>query len=324
LSPAALSSAGFGTFGVLAVVAVLGFVGFEQAPVLAEEARRPRRTIPAATYAALGVIAVVYAGAAWAMAAHTGDRHVVAAAGQEGPGLLFGLGSGGLSQAAQMLFLTSLFAAALAFHNTTWRYMFALAREGVLPAALARTGASNIPKTASLVQSVTGLVTICVFALAGWPPMAVMFFWLGTTGGFGVLVLLAATSVAVVAFFGRDPHGEGPFARVTAPFAAFVLLTGIVVLAVRHYNLLLGAAPGAVASWALPRGYAVVAAIGAGWGCSCGRAAPRCMPPSGSARTPSPARPAPPSGTPGDRSPGHPRRPRGRRNTGPGDRGCVL
>src|ERR1700689_2574133 len=72
LSPAALGSAGFGTFGVLAVVAVLGFVGFEQAPVLAEEARRARRTIPLATYLALGVIAVVYAGVSWAMAARNG------------------------------------------------------------------------------------------------------------------------------------------------------------------------------------------------------------------------------------------------------------
>ena len=63
LSPAALTSAGFGTFGVLAVVAVLGFVGFEQAPVLAEEARNARRTVPVATYVALGMIAVVYAGA---------------------------------------------------------------------------------------------------------------------------------------------------------------------------------------------------------------------------------------------------------------------
>ena len=68
LSPAGLGSAGWQTCGVLAVIAVLGFVGFEQAPVLAEEARRPRRTIPAATYTALAVIAVVYAGAAWAMA----------------------------------------------------------------------------------------------------------------------------------------------------------------------------------------------------------------------------------------------------------------
>ena len=34
------------------------FVGFEQAPVLAEEARNPRRTIPAATYTALAAIGV--------------------------------------------------------------------------------------------------------------------------------------------------------------------------------------------------------------------------------------------------------------------------
>src|ERR1700676_4708958 len=132
LSPAALTSAGPGTIGVLAVVAVLGFVGFEQAPVLAEEARNAQRTIPVATYVALGMIAVVYAAASWAMAAHTGDSHVVAAAGQQGPGLLFGLGgSGTLSQAAQWLFLTSLFAAALAFHNVVWRYMYALGRESV-------------------------------------------------------------------------------------------------------------------------------------------------------------------------------------------------
>ena len=72
LSPSALTSGGFSTFGVLAVVAVLGFVGFEQAPVLAEEARNPRRTVPAATYLALGAIAVVYAGASWAMAVGTG------------------------------------------------------------------------------------------------------------------------------------------------------------------------------------------------------------------------------------------------------------
>jgi amino acid transporter len=266
LSPAALNSAGFGTFGVLAVVAVLGFVGFEQAPVLAEEARHPRRTIPVATYVALGVIAVVYAGVSWAMAAHTGQAHVVAAAGKQGPGLLFGLGGSVLSQLAQVLFLTSLFAAALAFHNCCWRYMFALGREGVLPSALARTGGNNIPKTASLAQSLTGLVTIAIYAIGGWPPMTYLFFWLGTTGGFGILVLLALTAVAVMAFFDRDPHGEGTWVRLTAPALAAVLLTGIVVLAVLHYNTLLGVPPGAVAAWALPASYTVVAAIGVGWG----------------------------------------------------------
>ena len=76
---------------------------------------------------------------------------------QQGPGLLFGLGGGWLSQAAQLLFLTSLFAAALAFHNVVWRYMYALGRESVLPAALGRTGGNNIPKAASLTQSAIGL-----------------------------------------------------------------------------------------------------------------------------------------------------------------------
>ena len=266
LSPAALTSAGFGTFGVLAVVAVLGFVGFEQAPVLAEEARNARRTIPVTTYLALGMIAVLYAGASWAMAAHNGDSHVVTAAGQQGPGLLFGLGgSGGLSQAAQLLFLTSLFAAALAFHNVVWRYMYALGRESVLPAALGRTGGNNIPKAASLTQSVTGLAVIVAYALAGWQPMTQLFFWLGTTGGYGILILLALTAVAVIAFFARDPRGENAWRRLIAPALAAVLLGGIVILATVHYATLLGVPSGSPAAWALPSSYAAVAAGGLGW-----------------------------------------------------------
>jgi amino acid transporter len=267
LSPAALTSAGFGTFGVLAVVAVLGFVGFEQAPVLAEEARNVRRTIPAATYLALGMIAVVYAGASWAMAARNGNSQVVAAARGQGPGLLFGLsGSGLLAQAAQWLFLTSLFAAALAFHNAVWRYIFALGRENVLPAALGRTGRNNIPKAASLAQSVTGLAVIVAYALAGLQPMTQLFFWLGTTGGFGIMILLALTALAVIVFFARDPRGETPWPRLIAPALAAILLAGIVVLAVQHYATLLGVPAGATAAWALPGSYAVVAAAGLAWG----------------------------------------------------------
>jgi amino acid transporter len=266
LSPAGLTSAGFGTFGVLAVVAVLGFVGFEQAPVLAEEARNARRTIPVATYFALGMIAVVYAGASWAMAAHAGDSRVVAAAARQGPGLLFGLGDSALSQAAQWLFLTSLFAAALAFHNVVWRYMYALGRENVLPAALGRTGGNNIPKAASLAQSATGLVVIVAYAAAGWDPMTRLFFWLGTTGGFGILVLLAATAAAVIAFFARDPRGENAWRRLIAPALAAIALAGIVVLAVAHYAALLGVPAGATAAWALPASYAVIAVAGLGWG----------------------------------------------------------
>jgi amino acid transporter len=265
LSPSALTSAGFGTAGVLAVVAVLGFTGFEQAPVLAEEAKHPHRTIPVTTYLALGVIGIVYAGSAWAMAAHAGDRDIVASAAEQGPGLLFSLGGGFLSQTAQWLFLTSLFAAMLAFHNCVWRYAFALSREGVLPGALSRTGTNNIPATASLAQSATGLAVIAAFALAGASPMQDLFFDLGTTGGFGVLLLYALTSAAVIAFFARYPRQETAWARLIAPGLAAILLTSIAVLAVTHYATLLGVAPGSVAAWALPASYGAVAVLGLAW-----------------------------------------------------------
>jgi amino acid transporter len=266
LSPADLTTHSFGTFGVLAVVAILGYVGFEQAPVLAEEAKNARRTVPLATYVALGLIAIVYAGASWAMAVDAGTSHVVAAAASQGPGLLFGLGGRLLSQTAQLLFLTSLFAAALAFHNTTWRYMFALGREHVLPPVLGRTGANNIPRAASLVQSGTALVVIVFYAAVGLDPMSRLFFWLGTTGGLGILLLLALTAVAIVVFFIRGSRGETIWRRLVAPLLAAVLLTGIVILAIGHYATLLGVPPSSWAAWALPGGYGVAAVVGLAWG----------------------------------------------------------
>ena len=134
------------------------------------------------------------------------------------------------------LFLTSLFAAALAFHNCVWRYVFALGRENVLPAALGRTGANNIPKAASLAQSATGLAVIAVYALAGAAPMTrPVLLARAPPAGSGIIVLLAATSVAVIVFFARDPRGENAWRRLIAPALAAVLLAGIVVLAVQHY-----------------------------------------------------------------------------------------
>ena len=296
LSPGSLGSAGWGIFGVLAVVAGLGFVGFEQAPVLAEETKNPRRTIPAATYLALAVIAVVYAGAAWAMAAHAGPSRVVAAAAAQGPGLLFGMGGNAVAQTAQCLFMTSLFAALLAFHNAVWRYVFAVSRERVLPAFLSRTGANSIPKAASLAQSLTGLAVIVIYALGGWAPMADLFFWLGTTGGFGILILLAMTSVAVIRFFGTGPGagtGETPWARMTAPALSAVSLAVIVVMAVMHYATCSASRPAARRHGCCPPASRPLPRPGCAGRRSSGPGARTSMPPSDLARRPSPATSSP-------------------------------
>lgn len=265
LSPATWTSAG--AAGVLAVIALTGFVGFEQSPVLGEEAKNPKRTIPAATAAALAAIAVLYAVAAWAMVVHAGRSHVAAAAAAQGPGLLYSLSSSSaLANTAQLMFMTSLFAAALSYHNVTWRYLFSLSREGVLPSAFSRTSRNSIPRAASVTQSASGLVVIALFAVTGWPPMSGLFFGGGATGGLGVMILLAITSVAVIRYFGRYPGTEGAWVRVTAPAVSFLLLTGAVVLAVWHYGTLLGTAPGNPAAWLLPSAYGVAALAGLTWG----------------------------------------------------------
>jgi amino acid transporter len=267
LSPATLTASGAGAIGVLAVIAGLAFVGFEQSPVLGEEAKNPARTIPAATYTALAAIAVLYACAAWAMQAHTGPARVAAAAAAQGPGLLYGLSSSGaLAQTAQVLFITSLFAAALSYHNVTWRYMFSLSREGVLPGALSQTSRTSIPRAASITQSLSALAVIAIFALAGWPAMNGLFFGGGALGGLGVMILLAATSVAVIRYFGRQPGTASVWARAIAPAASALLLAAAIVLATTHFGTLLGTAPGNPATWLLPATFAAAALAGLGWG----------------------------------------------------------
>jgi amino acid transporter len=181
---------------------------------------------------------------------------------------MFSMGGTTVAGIAQLLFLTSLFAAALAFHNACWRYTFSLSRERVLPAFLSRTGASSVPVAASLAQSLTGLAVILVFAAGGWPPMSDLFFAFGTTGGLGILILLALTSVAVIFFF-ADGEGararESGWARLIAPALSAVILAAIVVLAVAHYATLLGVSPGSPAAWMLPAAFAVAAAVGLAW-----------------------------------------------------------
>jgi amino acid transporter len=265
LSPGGLF--GHAGVGALLVTALLGYVGFEAAAVFSEEARVPRRTVPIATYVSVLVIGGVYTLASWAMSVHYGDGQVAAVAGQQGPGMLFAMSSDWVAEVATVLFMTSLFAAMLSFHNAVGRYMFALGRERVLPAVLGRTEArSGAPRIASLTQSAVGLGVIVVYALAGWDPAVRLFFWLGTTGAFGVLCLLAATSIAVIRFFARTRLGEGIWQRLIAPALATVALIAMVWAGVANYPTLLGVEPGSVEAWALPGIFAVAAVVGIVYG----------------------------------------------------------
>ena len=210
LSPANLFESGV---GAILALAILGFIGFETAVVYSEESRNPKRTVAIATYMSILVVAVVYTLSSWAMSVATGPDNIVAFAGENGPGTIFVLAGQYLGDTwvkiGETLFVTSLLAAMISFHNTCARYGFAIGRERVLPGALGQTSLSTgAPMIASIIQSVIGLAVIIWYAAADLDPVVQLFFYWGTGGAFGVLLLLTATSLAVIAFFARRPSGE--------------------------------------------------------------------------------------------------------------------
>jgi hypothetical protein len=81
-----------------------------------------------------------------------------------------------------------------------------------------------------------------------------------------VLCLLAATSIAVIRFFAREPQGEGAWRRLVAPALATLALLAMVWAGLANYATLLGVPAGSTEAWALPSSFAVAAVIGVLYG----------------------------------------------------------
>ncbi|HEV3361507.1 MAG TPA: APC family permease [Pseudonocardiaceae bacterium] len=268
LSPGNLIGSGV---GALFSLAILGFVGFESAVVFSEESKDPKRTVRVATYLAVAIIAVLYAFASWAMSVATGPDKIVSDSQTQQLDLVFNLAAQHLAPAlvdlGHLLFVTSMLAAMISFHNTTARYMFALGRERVLPASLGRTSRrTGSPIVGSLVQTVVGLVIILVWALVGLDPLIQLFFWLSTTGGVGILFLLVLTGIGTIVFFSRTNNGETLWQRRIAPIAATVLLLIVTYFAVTNFAVLLGVSNNSPLVWAFPVGFVVIGLAGVIWG----------------------------------------------------------
>ncbi|SDT69033.1 APC family permease [Actinoplanes derwentensis] len=256
--------------GSLLVLAIAGFVGFEATVVLSEEARDPKRTIARATHLAVILAGVLCGLSAWAMSVATGPDRILAVAAENQTDLVFTLVSPHLPailvDIGYVLFMTSVFAALLAFHAAVSRYQFSLGREGVLPSAWGythpRTGA---PILGSITQSVLALVAISAYAMAGAEPLLYLFAWLTTIGGLGVLILMWAASASVIAFFQQHRRGENAWRAYVAPFLSFLLLSIVLAATVIGFGDLLQVSAGSVFRWAIPVAYIAVAVLGFGW-----------------------------------------------------------
>lgn len=237
-----------GAPGVAIMFAIASMFGFESTAIYSTEAKKPRRTVPRATYIAVVLIAVFLAFVTWMLVYFYGPAHVQAAAGAalSGDPAVFALDpiAGILghwaSTVAEFLLCTSLFAGVLSFHNMITRYFHAMAGRGLFPPVLERTNRHQAPAVASLSQSLLATAVIAPFAILGLNPVTTLFNWFSGLAVATLVVLYTLTSVAVVAYFRRHRVEPNIWTTLVAPLLASVLMVLVLVQVAGNFGVLTG------------------------------------------------------------------------------------
>lgn len=241
-----------GAPGLGLMFAFFAFVGFEATAVFRSEAKDPERTIPRATYIAVGIIGGLYALTSFAVANGLGAGDAAAVAGADPTNVMQGLANryagSFVEDAVIILLVTSLFACCLSFHNVVARYQFNLANGRVLPAYIAAVHPRHrAPSRSSVVTTVTSVVILGALTAAGLDPILEIYTWLSGAATLGILLLMLLTSVAVVAFHQRGDGGEPLWNSVVAPILSFAGLAFVVYMVLDNLDLLVGGR--AAANW---------------------------------------------------------------------------
>ena len=251
VNPSAIFS---GSLGIGLLFALISYVGFEATAIFRDEARTPDRTIPRATYVALILIGVFYAVTSWALISGWGDEQAVSRATDSGSTFLADtaqryIGVVG-TDIITVLYFTSLFACILSFHNVASRYVFALSQRDVLPESLSRPhDRHGSPHSASLWISLVVAVSVVAAVVFKLDPAAQFYTWFAGATTVGFVVLLIATSVAVLVYFARDRRGHSQWRVRIAPALGLVGLAIGLILIVANLEDLVGGST--VLGWAI-------------------------------------------------------------------------
>ncbi|WP_291424758.1 APC family permease [Deinococcus sp.] len=231
--------------GVSVMFALASYVGFEATALYREEARDPERTIPTATYLAVGVITVFYALSSWAVVVAHGINAAAGAAAKDSANFWFTVNTqfvGALStDVMSLLLVTSIFASILAFHNALTRYLYSLGREGLLWEALSHTHPIYAsPYKAGWLQTVMALAGLLLFIVLRADPFLVVFNWMSALATIGIVGLQLLVCAAIIRFFRRQSRGENILMTLVSPALAFVGLLYALYLVISNLPILSG------------------------------------------------------------------------------------
>jgi amino acid transporter len=252
-----------GSIGIAVLYGILMFSGFEATAIFREEARNPEKTIPRATYTVIISVAVLYGISTLSLIIGVGPSTVVDAAGTDPAGLSLqsvALYLGVITQHIVIAMLClSIFAANLATHNVTARYLYSLGVDGVLPRVLGKVHQTHrSPYVASIVTSAIAAVFLAILVVTGADGTTV-YALLGGIAGYSLIMLLLITSVAIAAYFWpRRKAGLSTWRMLVAPLIATAGFAVALVLATQNAAFLVGGSEVA-AAWLVAMFYVLLA-----------------------------------------------------------------
>ncbi|AUX78384.1 APC family permease [Sinorhizobium fredii] len=270
---APLSLSGMPSASALGVTFVFAFgcyIGIEATTIYSEEAKDPKRTIPLATYAAVVLIGVFYSVSTIWIVEAAGTATIVSQLQNIADPIQFVFNIGNqyvgnwLAVLMRVLFVTSVFACLLAFHNHVARYFYFLGKEGLMPAWLGRTHDTyQSPHRGTIVQTIIALAVISIFAISGLDPLLTLFAWVANVAVISIILLMLMVCFAIIAFFSKNPDLE-PNQLIKTKIMPAIAATGFGIVAyfgISGFDILTGT-PGPLAI-ALPSLILVAAVIGA-------------------------------------------------------------
>jgi len=210
--------------GVGIFFAVWSWVGFETIPNYAEESRNPRRIGAQALFICVVAGGLFFAVSAWAVVTGWGLHAVDHQAATSGGNLYYGVTTRyaalWVTDVMEWLIITSSFACALSFHNTTSRYLYVIGRERVFSPRLGRTHRRwQSPHVANATTTVIVAVLVGLFLVMWYAspsaqkfatfanaPYYELFGWFAIVATFTVLVNQTLSSLATILHFRRPEY----------------------------------------------------------------------------------------------------------------------
>jgi amino acid transporter len=224
-----LATGGFGAIGISVAYVVLAVEGFESCTFLAEEVRRPRRTLPIALMGSIIFCGLFLAFALYAVVVGYGVNHLADAQNAASPltPLATRYVGNWYVSLIDIAAISAIFGVNVGASNLVYRMIFAMGRDGVLlPKPIGRTGARRTPFVAIIAYSIVVAVAVLV---GGWVygPGLNTYGSLGYLAGLTVIPIYLAVALALPFFIYRKHRDEFNVVKhVVIPMVGFLVYLG--------------------------------------------------------------------------------------------------